>query len=97
MKPTIPLLLGALLAIGIGSSALASDGEERQQAPQARSQASGLQGIFNPAAADQPGHGWRHYRDADAYRAVVISPQGDYYFSDGDNLRWVAQARFQRC
>jgi len=37
------------------------------------------------------GHGWRYFSDPEARRAVVISPEGDYYLSRrGKGLRWVA-------
>ena len=46
--------------------------------------------VANEAAANTLGHGWRYFSDPAARRAVVISPQGDYYFSRGKGLRWVA-------
>lgn len=40
-----------------------------------------------------PGFGWQYFFDSIAPRAVVISPDGHYYLSQGDGLRWVAMAQ----
>ena len=37
--------------------------------------------------AGEPGHGWQYFSDARKARAVVISPNGDYYYSRGDGLQ----------
>lgn len=50
----------------------------------------GMQAVPHGASADTPGYGWRYFADPDARRAVVISPQGDYYYSHGKGLRWIA-------
>ena len=39
--------------------------------------------------AGEPGHGWQYFSDARKARAVVISPNGDYYYSRGDGLQLV--------
>ncbi len=44
------------------------------------------------ASEGEPAYGWRYFADAAGHRAVVISPQGDYYFSRGKGPRWVAAA-----
>lgn len=44
------------------------------------------------AKAGQPAHGWRYFSDARAGRAVVISPRGEYFYSEGDGLKLVYQA-----
>ncbi len=49
-----------------------------------------MQVIAHDTPASAPAHGWRYFTDPAAPRAVVISPQGDYYFSRGKGLRWVA-------
>jgi hypothetical protein len=43
--------------------------------------------VFNQAGPGDQAHGWRYYSDPAALRAVVISPQGDYYLNSGEGLR----------
>jgi len=50
----------------------------------------GFQEIHHSASANTPGNGWRYFTDPTARRAVVISPQGDYYYSRGKGLYWIA-------
>ena len=38
----------------------------------------------------EPGYGWRYFSDPAAGRAVVISPQGEYFVSRGKGLTLVA-------
>ena len=84
----------ALAAASLSPYALARDQEARQApAPTAQNQprSSGMQVIHHAAQNGQRGHGWQYFSDPRARRAVVISPQGDYYFSQhGKGLRWVA-------
>lgn len=49
-----------------------------------------MQVVGHDAAPAAPGYGWRYFSDTSADRAVVISPQGDYYYSRGKGLHWVA-------
>lgn len=98
MQPTALLASIGMLAALAGSPALAGDGErdrdhDRQRAPAARTDNSaerGMQVVPNPSEPNQRSHGWQYFSDPSALRAVVISPQGDYYFSRGKGLRWVA-------
>lgn len=50
----------------------------------------GMQVVPTTAGAGQPGNGWRYFSDPQAHRAVVISPQGEYFLSRGKGLRLVA-------
>lgn len=50
----------------------------------------GMQEVPTTAGAGQAGDGWRYFSDPRAHRAVVISPQGEYFFSRGQGLRLVA-------
>jgi len=50
----------------------------------------GMQAVPNTAGPDQPGHGWRYFSDPAASRAVVISPQGEYFFGRGKGLSLIA-------
>lgn len=53
----------------------------------------GMQAVPTTAGPGQPGHGWSFFSHPAADRAVVISPQGEYYFSQGEGLRLVATAQ----
>ncbi len=99
MQSTTLLASIALLAAVVSTPLLAGDREhdqrsDRQQASEKRAADSfdhGMQAVRHDAAPDQPGYGWRYFTDLEARRAVVISPQGDYYYSSrGKGLRWVA-------
>lgn len=48
--------------------------------------------VFNRAGSGDQAHGWRYYSDPAAVRAVVISPQGDYYLNSGEGLRKMTRA-----
>jgi hypothetical protein len=50
----------------------------------------GMQALPTSAGPGEPAHGWRYYTDAHGGRAVVISPQGEYFLSRGEGLRLVA-------
>lgn len=50
----------------------------------------GMQPVRHDATPQERAHGWRYYSDPSTQRAVVISPQGDYYYSRGKGLHWVA-------
>ena len=50
---------------------------------------SGMRTIANPAKPGQPAHHWRYFADTREGRAVVISPAGDYFYSDGAGLSLV--------
>lgn len=68
-------------------------GDHRQQTKGVRQTPAvdtGMQGVPTAAGPGQPGHGWRYFSYPAALRAVVISPKGEYFFSQGDGLRLVA-------
>ena len=50
----------------------------------------GMREIVNLASEGEPAYGWRYFSDPAARRAVVISPQGDYYLSRGKGPHRVA-------
>jgi hypothetical protein len=50
----------------------------------------GMQTVPTSAGPGEPGHGWRYFSDPAAARAVVISPQGEYYYRRGKGLGVVA-------
>ena len=96
MKSAAVLAIVALSAASLGPAVLAGDrdkNDDRRRAKAARSADSydhGMHVVANSAATTQPAHGWRYFSDPAARRAVVISPVGDYYYSVGKGLRWVA-------
>lgn len=51
---------------------------------------SGMQAASTAAGPGEPGYGWRYFSDPAAGRAVVISPQGEYFVSRGKGLALVA-------
>lgn len=49
-----------------------------------------MQVVPTSAGPGESAYGWRYFTDPSAHRAVVISPQGEYYYSRGKGLRLVA-------
>ena len=98
MKPTTLLAAITLLAAAISTPLFADDRvpdpqRDRQHASDQRATDwfdHGMHPVRHDAAPDAPGYGWRYFTDLGARRAVVISPQGDYYYSRGKGLHWVA-------
>ena len=98
MQPTALLASITLMAAAVSTPLLAGEREhdqrrDRQQATEQRASEGfdhSMQTVVHDAAADTPGYGWRYFSDPSAPRAVVISPQGDYYYSRGKGLRWIA-------
>lgn len=62
----------------------------RRQAPVAERSLQDMHTIPTNVSAQEAGHGWQFFSDPATQHAVVISPQGDYYFSRGKGLHWVA-------
>jgi len=101
MKSTAVLVSIALLAATTSTALLAGDRDDDHDRDRDRTvQMSdvggydhGMQAVSNQANAGERAHGWRYFTDPTTYRAVVISPQGDYYLSRGRGLRWVAGAQ----
>lgn len=98
MKSTAFAAAVAIGAATLGTPLLARDhasdreqARDRQHAAAASDQ--GMQAVPNGAGPGQASYGWRYFSDPDARRAVVISPQGDYYFSRGKGLRRVTAAK----
>ena len=53
----------------------------------------GMHVVPTTAGPGQPGHGWRYFADPAAGRAVVINPQGEYFFNRGESLGLVPVTR----
>jgi len=98
MKSTTLLAALAMLAAAISTPLVAGDRahdsqRDRQHATDKRTTDGfdhGMQEVPHSASPATPGHGWRYFTDPAARRAVVISPQGDYYYSRGKGLHWIA-------
>ena len=67
-------------------------GADRDDATGARHAKSEMQRVAVGAKLGEPGHGWRYFTDEREGRAVVISPNGNYYYSDGEGLKLVFRA-----
>ena len=76
----------SLAAATIGVSSYA--GDHRRESNDHRRAAGMRAGPVSPKVGE-PGHGWQYFSDARKARAVVISPSGDYYYSDGEGLQLV--------
>lgn len=76
-----------LAAAMVGVSSYA--GDHRRASKEHRHAAAGMQAIAVSPKAGEPGHGWQYFSDARKARAVVISPNGDYYYSHGEGLQLV--------
>lgn len=90
MKP-IHIALALTLAAALPGIA-AQAGEHRKDSRDARHADRGMQVVAVSPATGEPGHGWQYFSDAHKARAVVISPNGDYYYSQGKGLRLVHKA-----
>lgn len=101
MKSTTLLACTLVLATLGGSPLLAKDrthhhGPQRQDTTQTSAPDGpdrGMQAVVHTAAQGEQGYGWQYFCDPDHARAVVISPDGQYYLSRGKGLRWVAGAQ----
>jgi hypothetical protein len=84
MKPShLALVLGVAAAMMSTSS---HAGDHRKQSRSHHHGYSGMQTVPTRTKSGQPGHGWRYFSDAREGRAVVISPGGEYFYSQGNGL-----------
>ncbi|WP_374562406.1 hypothetical protein [Ideonella sp.] len=82
--------VGVALSIAAATIGLtAHAGDHRKAEKDHRHAASGMQAVAVSPKAGEPGYGWQYFSDARKARAVVISPNGDYYYSRGDGLQLV--------
>lgn len=95
-KGTIMKLSNIGLALGIAAATIglaAHAGDHRKASKDPRHAASGMQLVAVSPKAGEPGHGWQYFSDARKSRAVVIHPNGDYYYSRGEGLQLVFKAK----
>jgi len=100
MKSTTLLACTLVLATLGSSPLLARDrSDDHAKRPHATAQTQqqqpggfdhDMQAVAHTAADGEPGWGWHYFCDPVHARAVVISPDGQYYLSRGKGLRWVA-------
>lgn len=86
--------IGLALALGPGMAAatlgsVAQAGDHREASKAHRRAAAGMQAVAVSPKAGDPARGWRHFSDARATRAVVISPNGEYFHSRVEGLQLV--------
>ena len=96
-------LLAAAISTPLWAGADSEPGQQREQRSARQHTADkriadmfdhNMQVVSHETASDAPAYGWRYFSDQKARRAVVISPQGDYYYSRGKGLHWVAAEQF---
>ena len=75
----------AAATIGVSSHA----GDHRRGSKDHPRAAAGMQAVAVAPKVGEPGHRWQYFSDARKVRAVVISPNGDYYYSHGEGLQLV--------
>ena len=97
MKSALLLASIAIAAAAAATPTFADDGEsharaaQRSSARHADDDERGMQTIANAAAPGDAAHGWRYFSDPHEHRAVVISPDGEYFVSRGKGLRPVTE------
>lgn len=90
MKPgNVAVVLGVAAAI---TSMPSHADDHRKEARGIHRVDSGMQAVSIDTTSGQPGDGWRYFADARKGRAVVISPGGDYFYSQGKGLSLVFKA-----
>jgi hypothetical protein len=101
MTSTTFRILALAIALAAGT-AYGSDDDSRShrerdaRAAHADAARGAFQTVPNAAAPGEPAFGWQYFADAAGRRAVVISPEGTYYFSRGKGLRAVAETGAQQ-
>lgn len=80
-------IIGAALCLAAAVASISSYAGDHRKAPRDhRHHGSAMQVVTVAANPGEPGHGWQYFSDARRGRAVVISPDGDYYYSHGEGL-----------
>jgi hypothetical protein len=90
MKPSN---LAVVLGVAAAMLSISSHAGGHRKEPRGHHRVdSGMQAVVTRTKSGQPGYGWRYFADAREGRAVVISPGGDYFYSQGDGLALVYKA-----
>jgi hypothetical protein len=99
MKSTLLITSIGLLAAFTGSAVLADsrhsrdDDNDQPRVQHRDAKDAVMQTVPVNARPGEPGDGWRYYSNAAAHTAVVISPQGEYFYSRGKGPRLIAVTR----
>ncbi|MDT3705565.1 MAG: hypothetical protein ROZ09_01985 [Thiobacillus sp.] len=89
MKPSH---IAVVLSVAATTMSVLSHADDLpRQATDRHRSGSGMQAVSTQATIGQPGYGWRYFVDARQARAVVISPEGNYFYSHGKGLSRVNQ------
>jgi hypothetical protein len=90
MKPSN---LAVVLGVAAAMLSISSHADGHRKKPRGNHRVdSGMQVVSTRTKSGQPGYGWRYFADAREGRAVVISPGGDYFYSQGNGLALVYKA-----
>ena len=82
--------IAAVLGVAAAMTSVPSQADDhRKEARDSHRSSSGMRAIVTGATIGQPGYRWRYFAEAGKGRAVVISPKGDYFYSDGGGLSLV--------
>lgn len=90
MKPNSIAVVLSVVATMMSVPSHADD--SRKEASDSHRIDTGMQAVSTNTVVGQPGYGWRYFTDARKGRAVVISPGGDYFYSQGKGLALVFKA-----
>ena len=93
MKTSIAAVLG--LAAAVATSFAHADGRRDGTEHPLRTD-SKMQVVAHRATPGEPGYGWQYFTEAGEARAVVISPRGDYFYSDGHGLMLAVESARSR-
>lgn len=78
-----------VLCLAAGMTSFSSYSGSRKESPVNRKTESGMHAVAVHPKVGSPGRGWRYFTDVRDGRAVVISPRGNYYYSQGEGLKLV--------
>jgi hypothetical protein len=85
--------IGLALCLASAVTSISSyAGDHRKGSRDHRHHGWAMQVVAVAANPGEPGHGWRYFSDLRRSRAVVISPDGNYYYSRGEGLELVYKA-----
>lgn len=88
-----PIHAAALLGVVAALTVMPSRAHDaKQKVARHRHAYSDMRVVHVHTKQGQAGHGWRYFADAKEGRAVVISPGGDYFYSEGQGLTLVHKA-----
>lgn len=85
--------IGVALTLAAAMVAVSSHASDHhRESKDHRHATAGMQAISVLPKIGEPGHGWRYFSDPHKARAVVISPNGDYYHSRGEGPQLVLKS-----